>query len=144
MTTANVNNHFFRRTWLDFRNGHSIYLAFFLTFINFILITYNLAIKQLSFLNGMVNLPIFVLFFIGIYVPTAIVMGYWHRRSQYAVENEALIQENWIWAWIMHFQIRLIQGRATPEEAKTTLDYLEKILRRHNKIQDCYDTLSSS
>jgi hypothetical protein len=128
-----TTKHFIRRRWLDFRNGHSIYLAFFLTFVNFILITYNFAIKQFASLHDFFTLPIFVLFFIGVYVPTAIIIGYWHRRNQYSVENEALLQENWIWAWIMQFEIRLIQGKTTNEENNEVLSYLNGILRRTKK-----------
>lgn len=125
---------FFRRRWLDFRNGHSIYLAFILTFVNFILITYNFAIKQLSFLHGISsNLVSFTILFIVIYFPAAMAIGYWHRRNQYSVENEALLQENWIWAWLAQFQIRQIQGKATPEETEQVLKYLNAILKKQKK-----------
>lgn len=129
-----MRSNFLRRRWLDFRNGHTTYLAFILTFVNFILITYNFAIKQLSFLQGIFdNLAVFVLVFIGIYVPAAIIIGYWHRRHQYSVENEAMFQENWILAWIFQFQIRLIQGKATTEETEKVLNYLNKILKKQKK-----------
>ena len=36
-------------------------------------------------------------------MPIAIIIGYWHRQNQYAVENEAMIQENGIWAGIMQY-----------------------------------------
>ena len=36
-----------KRRWLDFRNGHSIYLVFLLTLVNFILIVYNFAILKI-------------------------------------------------------------------------------------------------
>ncbi|HSB56546.1 MAG TPA: hypothetical protein VLD38_01885 [Nitrosopumilaceae archaeon] len=129
-----MKSNFLRRRWLDFRNGHSIYLAFILTFVNFILITYNFAIKQVTFFQGIFdNLFVFVLLFIGLYVPAAIIIGYWHRRNQYSVENEAMIQENWIWAWILQFQIRQIQGKTTPEETEKVLSYLNAILKKHKK-----------
>ncbi|HJU14354.1 MAG TPA: hypothetical protein VJ792_07865 [Candidatus Nitrosotalea sp.] len=129
-----MKGNFLRRRWLDFRNGHSVYLAFILTFVNFILITYNFAIKQLPFLHGIANnLVSFTLIFIVIYFPTAMVIGYWHRRNQYSVENEALLQENWIWAWIVQFQIRQIQGKATPEETEQILKYLNAILKKQKK-----------
>src|SRR3954470_13730684 len=98
-----MNEQFLRRRWLDFRNGHSIYLAFVLTFINFILISYNFAVKELvlkfPFLQPIADSQVgFALLFIAIYVPAAIIIGYWHRRNQYSVENEAMLKENWIWA----------------------------------------------
>jgi len=123
-----------RRRWLDFRNGHSIYLAFLLALINFILITYNFAIKQLPFgIGSHLNLPIFVILFSAIYIPLSIMIGYWHRKHQYSVENEALIKENWVWAWISQYQIRLIKGKTTPKEDEYVLNYLNEILRRTNK-----------
>ena len=128
-----LNNKFIRRRWLDFRNGHSIYLVFLLTLVNFILIAYNFAILKIQALSTFLNLPLFVLIFFLVYVPIAIIIGYWHRRNQYAVENEALLQENWIWAWIMQYEIRLIKGKTNPREDEVVLNYLTNILKRTNK-----------
>ncbi len=129
-----INRTYLRRRWLDFRNGHSIYLAFLLALINFTLITYNFAIKQLPFgIGGHLNLPIFVLIFAAIYIPSSIMIGYWHRKHQYSVENEALIKENWVWAWISQYQIRLIKGKTSPKEDEIILKYLNEILKRTNK-----------
>ena len=101
-----IDRTFVRRRWLDFRNGHSIYLAFLLTFINFILISYNFLIKQLPFgIGDSLTLPSFILLFVIIYIPTAITLGVWHRKHQYSVENEALLRQNWMWAWISQYQI---------------------------------------
>ena len=63
-------------------------------------------------------------------MPIAIIIGYWHRRNQYAVENEALLQENWIWAWIMQYEIRLIKGKTNPREDEVVINYLNNILTR--------------
>ena len=129
-----MKSQYLRRRWLDFRNGHSVYLAFILTFINFILITYNFAIKQVPFFHGIFgNLLVFVLVFVGIYIPSAIIIGYWHRRNQYSVENEAYFQENWILAWMLQFLIRQNQGKTTPEEADKILHYLNAILKKQDK-----------
>ena len=128
-----TKNRFIKRRWLDFRNGHSIYLAFLLNLVNFILIVYNFAILKMPLVSTFLNLPLFVLVSFLIYVPIAILIGYWHRRNQYAVENEALLQENWIWAWIMQYEIRLIKGNTTPREDDVVLDYLTNILKRTKK-----------
>ena len=129
-----VGNSFFRRRWLDFRNGHGAYLAFAMTFVNFILIAYNFAIKDISSLHLVFNnLGTFTLFFLAIYIPAAMAIGYWHRRNQYTVENEALLQENWIWAWQNRYLIRLLQGKTTPKENDEVLKYLELILKKHKK-----------
>ncbi|HZL21797.1 MAG TPA: hypothetical protein VFC05_00615 [Nitrososphaeraceae archaeon] len=79
------------------------------------------------------TLPIFVLLFFLLYIPSAILIGYWHRRNQYAVENEALLQENWIWAWIMQYEIRLIKGKTNAKEDEVVLEYLNSILKRTKK-----------
>jgi hypothetical protein len=127
-------NQFMQRRWLDFRNGHSIYLAFVLTFVNFILITYNFAIERVSLLQDLIgNTVVFAILFIAVYVPAAIAIGYYHRKKQYTIENEAWIKENWIWAWISMYQIRLIEGKVTPEETRQIKEYLDAILKAHKK-----------
>jgi len=128
-----TKNRYIKRRWLDFRNGHTIYLAFILNLVNFILIVYNFAIVKIPLFSTFLNLPLFVLISFLIYVPIAIIIGHWHRRNQYAVENEALLQENWIWAWIMQYEIRLIKGNTTPHEDGVVLDYLTNILKRTKK-----------
>ena len=131
-----ISRGFIRRRWLDFRNGHSIYLAFLLTFINFILISYNFLIKQLPFgIGDSMTLPSFILLFILIYIPTAITLGVWHRKHQYSVENEALLRQNWMWAWISQYQIRLIKGKTNPKEDEYIINYLNDILVRTNKSE---------
>jgi hypothetical protein len=129
---ALFNSNFFRKRWLDFRNGHSIYLAFLLNMVNFVLITYNFAIKNVAGLHDLIgSVASFAVLFAALYVPAAMLIGYWHRRHQYRVENETLLAENWIWAWMTRYQILLIEGKTTPEDNKEVLDYLENILRRH-------------
>jgi len=107
--------------------------VFLLTLVNFILIVYNFAILKIPVLSTYLNLPLFVLIFFLVYVPLAIIIGYWHRRNQYRVENEALLQENWVWAWIMQYEIRLIKGKTTSHEDEVVLNYLTNILKRTNK-----------
>ena len=128
-----VKNKYIKRRWLDFRNGHSIYLVFLLSLVNFILIVYNFAILKVPFISSFLNLPLFVVIFFLIYIPAAILIGYWHRRNQYAVENEALLQENWIFAWIALYQIRLIKGKTNPGEDEAVVNYLNSILARTKK-----------
>ncbi|VFJ15010.1 hypothetical protein [Candidatus Nitrosocosmicus franklandus] len=130
-----INQRFIRRRWLDFRNGHSIYLIFVLTFTNFILITYNFAIKQIPILGDAISLPVFIVLFALVYIPVSMLIGYWHRKHQYSVENEALINQNWVWAWIMQYQIRLIKGKTTKKEDEFVITYLNDILKRTNKTE---------
>ncbi len=123
-----------QKGWLDFRNGHSVYLSFILTFMNSILISYHFAVSQFGILDNIFyNIAFFALFFMGAYIPASVIIGYWHRRHQWTIENEALLQENWVWAWIARYQIRLIEGKATQEESKQVLSYLEAIMQRQKK-----------
>jgi len=131
---SRFSGHFFRRRWLDFRNGHGLYLAFVMSFANFILIGYNFAIKKAPILNELFNNTLFfALVFIAFYVPVAMIIGYYHRRKQYVIEAEVGLQENWPIVWILRYQIRLIQGDTTSDENKKMLNYLDAILKRHKK-----------
>lgn len=62
-------------------------------------------------------------------------IGYWHRKHQYSVENEALLNQNWVWAWIMQYQIRLIKSKTTTKEDEFVMKYLNDILKRTNKTE---------
>ena len=53
------DNSWFRRRWLDFRQGHSIYLVFIMTFANFIAIQYKLVLEQIPVANTLTGGSIF-------------------------------------------------------------------------------------
>ena len=56
-----------RRRWWEFRQCHSIYLIFLLTFVNFILISYRLLIEKITIFKELIpELWIFALLFISI------------------------------------------------------------------------------
>ncbi len=114
------NNNWFRRRWLDFRQGHSIYLIFLMTFANFIVIQYRLLIDRMPSIDSLIggNIVGFAATFIAIYVPLSIIIGYWHRKSQWRVEAEALFKENRIGATMWLFVIDLIDGKITEQEKK--------------------------
>jgi hypothetical protein len=129
------NNNWFRRRWLDFRQGHSIYLIFLMTFANFIVIQYRLLIDRMPSIDSLTggNIVGFAMTFIAIYVPLSIIIGYWHRKSQWRVEAEALFNENRIGATMWLFVIDLIDGKITEQEKKDMRDMLLKITKG-NKI----------
>ncbi len=129
------NNNWFRRRWLDFRQGHSIYLIFLMTFANFIVIQYRLLIDRMPSIDSLTggNIVGFAMTFIAIYVPLSIVIGYWHRKSQWRVEAEALFNENRIGATMWLFVIDLIDGKITEQEKKEMREMLLKITKG-NKI----------
>jgi hypothetical protein len=119
-----------RRRWLDFRNGHSIYLVFLMTFANFVTIQYGLLIDQVPFLKDTFqSIWVFAIIFVSLYFPLAIIIGYWHRKTQWKVEQEALFKQNEIGATMWLFVIDLIDGKVSEEEKKQMREMLYKIVR---------------
>lgn len=130
-----MKNNFFRIRWLDFRQGHGIYLAFFIYFADSILIQYNLLMERLPFLDPLLGANIigFAIIFIALYVPLAIIIGYWHRKSQWTVEVEALFKENKVGAMMWLFVIDLVEGRIDEKEKKEMREMLLKITKGKGK-----------
>jgi hypothetical protein len=132
----------FRRRWLDFRNGHSIYLIFVLTFANFITIQYKLLIDQIPYLAGVFNnIIFFAIVFVLMYVPIGIVLGYWHRKTQWKVEQDALFRENKVGAIMWMYVIDLIEGNVSEEDKKLMKEALLGITRGETRL---YRTNKSS
>lgn len=132
---SSVDNNFFRIRWLDFRNGHGIYLVFAMTFANFITIQYKLLIGQAPFLNNIFgNILVFTVVFLVIYVPISMVLGYWHRRNQIKVDSEALFRENKVGAIIWLYVIDLIDGKVQEEDRKEMREILMKISGGNTKL----------
>ena len=106
-----------RRRWWEFRQGHSIYLIFVLTFINFILIVYRLLIERVSYFKEIFpELWIFALLFISIYIPTAILIGYWHRKTQLKIETTIIQQQNPLMAKMFRTLLDVQTGKASENE----------------------------
>jgi len=130
-----ISSDWFRRRWLDFRNGHSIYLVFAMTFANFITIQYQLLIDRLPYLAGIFDsILIFAMVFILAYVPLSIVLGYWHRKSQWKVEQDALFRENKVGAIMWMYVIDLIEGNVSEEDKKLMKESLLKITRGETRL----------
>jgi hypothetical protein len=130
-----ISSDWFRRRWLDFRNGHSIYLVFAMTFANFITIQYQLLIDRLPILAGLFDsILIFAIVFILAYVPLSIVLGYWHRKSQWKVEQDALFRENKVGAIMWMYVIDLIEGNVSEEDKKLMKESLLKITRGETRL----------
>ena len=130
-----IKNNFFQIRWLDFRQGHGIYLAFFIYFADSILIQYNLLIDRLPFLDPLIGANIigFAIIFIALYVPLAIIIGYWHRKSQWTVEVEALFKENKVGAVMWLFLIDMVEGKINEKEKKEMREMLLKITKEKGK-----------
>ena len=108
-----------RRRWWEFRQGHSVYLIFVLTFVNFILIAYRLLIERVDAFKEIVpELWIFALLFIVIYVPAATLIGFWHRHTQLKVESTMVQQQNPVLAKMIRTLLDVQTGKASEEEIK--------------------------
>lgn len=122
-----------RRRWWEFRQGHSIYLIFVLTFINFILIAYRLLIEKVAIFKDLIpELWIFALLFILIYLPVATLIGFWHRRTQLRVENTLVQQQNPVLAKMVRTLLDVQMGIASKEE----IDEFRKMLTKIEKKWD--------
>ncbi|MGZ5509446.1 MAG: hypothetical protein ACXWFC_03085 [Nitrososphaeraceae archaeon] len=129
------NNNFFRIRWLDFRQGHGIYLAFLIYFADSILIQYALLIERFPFIDWLVggNMVGFAITFIALYVPLAIIIGYWHRKNQWKIEVEALFKENELGATMWLFVIDLVDGKITEKEMQEMREMLLRITKGKGK-----------
>jgi len=79
------------RWWVYFRRGHSTYLTFLLSFLNFIVIQYKLVIESIPSLYAMFpNLIKFVVIFLLIYPPMSVLVG-WLDFKKGAVPVESAV-----------------------------------------------------
>jgi len=126
-----MNEGWIRRRWWEFRQGHSIYLIFMLTFINFILISYRLLIEKITLFKEIIpELWIFSLLFLLCYIPAAILIGFWHRKTQLRVETTIIQQQNPILARMIRTLLDVQTGIATKEEIEEFRKMLEKIEKK--------------
>jgi len=79
------------RWWTYFRRGHGTYLVFFLSFANFIVIQYRLLVEYVPALRILFSsLLAFAIVFFLVYVPLAIIIG-WYDYRRFAVPVESAI-----------------------------------------------------
>ena len=120
-----------RRRWWEFRQGHSIYLIFMLTFVNFILIAYRLLIEKVTVFKELIpELWIFAALFIICYIPAATLIGFWHRRTQLRVETTIVNQQNPVLARMIRTLLDVQTGVASEDEIKEFRKMLEKIEKK--------------
>jgi len=103
-----------RRRWMELRLGHTTYLVFFISAVNFVLISYRLLIERVPFLEKMFpSLWIFAVVFSAIYIPLAILIGRWHRLRQLKIDQTILVEQNPV---IMEIYERVKRMEAILEE----------------------------
>jgi len=123
-----MKQEWMRRRWWEFRQGHGIYLIFLLTFVNFILISYRLLIEKIPFLNNLIpELWVFVIMFLGFYIPAAILIGTWHRRTQLRVENTVMMEQNPFFAKMFRTMLDVQTKKASEKEIEEFREFLTKI-----------------
>ena len=117
-----------RRRWLDFRQGHGLYLIFALSFANFVLIFHRLLIERIEILNNVFsNLWFFALVFLIMYIPVAILVGFWHRKTQIRVEAELGLRQNPFMARNFRMLVDMIDRKASKEEIEKFRNLLTSI-----------------
>ena len=87
------------RWWVYFRRGHSTYLAFFLSFANFIVIQYRLLIENVGIFRLIfASLTAFAVAFFLVYVPVAAIIGWLDmKRGMLPVEGAIVGEVNpWV------------------------------------------------
>ena len=138
-----MSNQYLRRRWLDFRVGHSIYLIFLLTFINFVLIFHRLLIERVEVLNEVFsNLWLFGIVFILFYIPVGIFIGLWHRRTQLRVESDLTFRNYPLMAKSFRILVDLLEGKASKQEVENYRNFLKSIesgkggLIKHDSKED--------
>jgi len=120
-----------RRRWWEFRQGHSTYLIFLLTFMNFVLIAYRLLIEKIPFIQELFpQLWIFVLIFVLVYIPLSIIIGNWHRRTQLRVETTINVLENPLLAKMFRTMLDIQTGKASKEEIEKARELLLNIEKK--------------
>lgn len=104
-----------------FRRGHNIYLAFILSFANFVVIQYRLLVEHVTFLREVfTSLTLFALVFTLTYVPLAILLGWLdYRKICVPVETELMSRAN-PWVRDLAYALYLIADGKN-EEAKRVL-----------------------
>ena len=123
-----MNNTWFRRRWYDFRQGHGMYLVFAMSFVNFVLIFYRLLIEQIDFLGDLFsNLWIFLVIFLAAYIPTAVLIGNWHRKTQMRIEHEQSMKQSPLMAKNFRVLLDLLEGKASTKEVEDLRKFLKSI-----------------
>jgi hypothetical protein len=112
-----VGSNWIRRRWMEGRTGNSVYLLFTITMINFILISYRFVIEQDPIFEELLpNLWMFIVIFLVLYFPGAIIIGRWHNLSVVKVETWIKVSEQPVSAKMFRILLDIQTGRASKEE----------------------------
>ncbi len=105
-----------------------MYLVFAMTFTNFVLIFYRLLVEQIKFLEEVfAHLWVFVVIFLSVYVPVAIMIGNWHRKTQMKIEHEQALKQNPLMAKNFRIILDVLEGKASAKEVEDLRKFLKSI-----------------
>ena len=128
-----------RDLWIYFKTGHSGYLVYTMSIINFVVIQQRLLIEYIPALNKYVgSLGAFLFLFCLIYFPAAIIIGFWEFKKGEVTRRPML---NPYTQDILNMHIGINKGLITlsdgkNEEAKKIFQENLKILERWIKNPD--------
>ena len=69
----------------------------------------------------------FTLIFVILYIPVAIMIGRWHRRTQVKIESELALRHNPFMARNFRMLVDIFEKKASKEEIESFRDLLKKI-----------------
>jgi len=115
------------RWWIYFRRGHSTYLAFLLSFANFIVIQYRLLFENVGIFRLIfASLTAFAVAFFLVYVPIATVIGWLDmKRGMLPVEG-AIVGEVNPWVQDLFRALYLIADGRNEEAKKIVEKWIKK------------------
>ena len=117
-----------RKFWLDGRNGTNNYFLLFLAMTNFILITYNFLIEDITIFNNLLsNMWIYAIIFATLYFPISILIGRWHTNTQLHVDVSVKMNRDPIYAKMIRTLLDVQTGKASQEEIKEFRKEMEEI-----------------
>lgn len=125
-----------RDLWIYFKTGHSTYLVYMLSILNFVVLQHRLLIQYIPFLSQYLGrLSNFIILFVATYMPVAIVIGYLEfrkgevkRRPMLNPYTQATLEAN---IKMNNGLLRYISGDA--DGAKAEMEESLKILQRWRK-----------
>lgn len=122
-----------RDLWIYFKTGHSGYLTFSLSIMNFIVLQHRLLISYIPFLSQYLSkLSTFIMFFFVTYIPLAVIIGYFDFRKG-ALKRRPMLNpytQDTIEAQILQSKGLISYIEGDTEEATMHLEKSLKILRK--------------
>lgn len=91
----NIDQHWIKRRFYDFRNGHGTYLIYFISFMQFVIVSYSLYISGHPSLTAIFpTVYHWIVIFLATYLPAAILIGHLHLKKQLPTEAKQNTEAN--------------------------------------------------